>query len=192
MSSPRASELSELAALCGFTGCRRPTRLPAGGPNPHAREPRLLSSCPSPSPGRRRASPGQRRLQPALCAASAVSMASYQQSRIQAYLEKNKIGPLFEVRRWSKGCPEEGVPRQKQITRREGGIETRAQEARPCGLQVAATAAPSQVSWNPARLALPLPGRRQVSAQGPASAWQGSWSHRTVQRSKVTPKTLPH
>lgn len=101
MSSPRVSELSELAALCGLPGCRRPIRLPVAGPDPHPEEPRLVSSCPSPSPSRerRRASPRQRRVvQPALCVAPAVSMASYQQSRIQAYLEKNKIGPLFEVR----------------------------------------------------------------------------------------------
>lgn len=35
-------------------------------------------------------------------------MASHQQTRIQAYLEKNKIGPLFEVRRAPPGtlpCP---------------------------------------------------------------------------------------
>lgn len=43
-----------------------------------------------------------------------LSMASYQQSRIQAYLEKNKIGPLFEVRR----CGGRGA--QTKAERQEG------------------------------------------------------------------------
>ncbi|XP_053517094.1 uncharacterized protein C8orf34 homolog [Artibeus jamaicensis] len=60
-------------------------------------EPKLASSCPRPSPGRRWVGPQQRRVLPALGAGPCcLSMASYQQSRIQAYLEKNKIGPLFE------------------------------------------------------------------------------------------------
>lgn len=39
--------------------------------------------------------PGEEELQPP---PPELFMASHQQTRIQAYLEKNKIGPLFEVR----------------------------------------------------------------------------------------------
>ncbi|XP_054446107.1 LOW QUALITY PROTEIN: uncharacterized protein C8orf34 homolog [Pteronotus mesoamericanus] len=107
MSSPHVSELSELAVPvpCGVSGSQSPTltaRVAAAHAHGQAepatlREPRLASSCPHPSPGRRWVAPRGGALLSTLCAGPCCpSMASYQQSRIQAYLEKNKIGPLFE------------------------------------------------------------------------------------------------
>lgn len=102
------------------------------------------------------------RVQPALCAASAVSMASYQQSRIQAYLEKNKIGPLFEVRR----CGGRGAQTSRSPGGKGGERDRRAGGA-SLWLQVTATAACGPAVLEHTGLALPcLPGRRQVSAAG--------------------------
>lgn len=81
MSSPRASELSELAAPCQASGSQRPTRSQLSGlqPTPVAGaeaaalgEPRLTSSCPGTSLGRR-VDPQQRRVLLALSTAPAVS-----------------------------------------------------------------------------------------------------------------------
>ncbi|KAL4671127.1 hypothetical protein H8959_003836, partial [Pygathrix nigripes] len=109
MSSPQASELSELAALRpGFrlsapharVAPRTATHGRGRGRASHAGQPRLRSSCPGPSPGKRRVVPSggaQPRVLPALSPRSDLfPMASHPQTRIQAYLEKNKIGPLFE------------------------------------------------------------------------------------------------
>ncbi|EAW86946.1 uncharacterized protein C8orf34 isoform 7 [Homo sapiens] len=109
MSSPLASELSELAALRpGFrlsapharVAPRAATHARGRGRASHAGQPRLRSSCPGPSPGKRRVVPSggaQPRVLPALSSRSHLfPMASHPQTRIQAYLEKNKIGPLFE------------------------------------------------------------------------------------------------
>ncbi|XP_011914085.1 PREDICTED: uncharacterized protein C8orf34 homolog isoform X3 [Cercocebus atys] len=109
MSSPLASELSELAALRpGFrlsapharVAPRAATHGRGRGQASHAGQPRLRSSCPGPSPGKRRVVPSggaQPRVLPALSPRShLLPMASHPQTRIQAYLEKNKIGPLFE------------------------------------------------------------------------------------------------
>lgn len=76
-------------------------------------------------------------------------MASHQQTRIQAYLEKNKIGPLFEVRcalagrllrggqRWGRGCPHNGrgPPRSPGERRGEDEFDTLLRQCRhpsPC------------------------------------------------------------
>ncbi|PNJ13955.1 C8orf34 isoform 1 [Pongo abelii] len=109
MSSPLASELSELAALRpGFrlsapharVAPRAATHARGRGQASHAGQPRLRSSCPGPSPGKRKVVPSggaQPRVLPALSPRSHLfPMASHPQTRIQAYLEKNKIGPLFE------------------------------------------------------------------------------------------------
>lgn len=182
----RVSELSELAALRGLPGCGRPIRLPVAGPDPHAGEPRLLSSCPSPSPGRRRASPRQRRVQPARCVASAVSMASYQQSRIQAYLEKNKIGPLFEVRH----CGGRGAQPQADHLAGRGNGDERAGGA-PLWLQVTAVPASGPGVLEHSGLALPCsPGRTQVSAAGPSLSLAGKFEPSDCPALQVTPKTL--
>ncbi|XP_059022249.1 uncharacterized protein C8orf34 homolog isoform X2 [Mustela lutreola] len=110
MSSPLVSELTELAAPRPGFRLSAPQALAAPGAVAHARgpgsarrawgaeAPELLSRLQS--GGKRRAVPWLRRtaarfsltLPGPIC----VSMASHQQSRIQAYLEKNKIGPLFE------------------------------------------------------------------------------------------------
>ncbi|XP_049489260.1 LOW QUALITY PROTEIN: uncharacterized protein C8orf34 homolog [Panthera uncia] len=109
MSSPLASELTELAAPRPSFRLSAPHALAAPGAAAHARgrgcarhagEPRLWSSCPGSSPGEKgRLSPGpgaRPRALPHSPRPLLLSMASHQQSRIQAYLEKNKIGPLFE------------------------------------------------------------------------------------------------
>ncbi|XP_032615496.2 LOW QUALITY PROTEIN: uncharacterized protein C8orf34 homolog [Hylobates moloch] len=109
MSSPFASELSELAALRpGFrlsapharVAPRAATHVRGRGRASHAGQRRLRSSCPGPSPGKTRVVPSggaQPRVLPALSPRSGLfPMASHPQTRIQAYLEKNKIGPLFE------------------------------------------------------------------------------------------------
>ncbi|XP_044919163.1 uncharacterized protein C8orf34 homolog isoform X8 [Mustela putorius furo] len=110
MSSPLVSELTELAAPRPGFRLSAPRALAAPGAVAHARGPgsaRRAWGAEAPellfrlqSGGKRRAVPWLRRtaarfsltLPGPIC----VSMASHQQSRIQAYLEKNKIGPLFE------------------------------------------------------------------------------------------------
>ncbi|XP_070337229.1 uncharacterized protein C8orf34 homolog isoform X2 [Equus asinus] len=105
MSSPLASELSELAAPCRASGSQRPahSRLPALQPTPAPGAERRAGEAEAPELLSRLQSGGKEGCFPAeahgfahsprpLC----LSMASHQQSRIQAYLEKNKIGPLFE------------------------------------------------------------------------------------------------
>ncbi|XP_058898611.2 LOW QUALITY PROTEIN: uncharacterized protein C8orf34 homolog [Kogia breviceps] len=113
MSAPLASELSELAAPRPGFRLSAPHALAAPAAAAHVRagsrarrarraapgEPGLPSSCPGPGPGESRVSPGRgARLRglPHSPRPIGLSMASHQQSRIQAYLEKNKIGPLFE------------------------------------------------------------------------------------------------
>ncbi|XP_039072853.1 LOW QUALITY PROTEIN: uncharacterized protein C8orf34 homolog [Hyaena hyaena] len=109
MSSPLASELTELAAPRPGFRLSAPHALAAPGAAAHARgrgcvrhagEPRLWSPCPGSSPGKKEGCPLAEAHGRALFLHSPrphlLSMASHQQSRIQAYLEKNKIGPLFE------------------------------------------------------------------------------------------------
>ncbi|XP_010968920.2 LOW QUALITY PROTEIN: uncharacterized protein C8orf34 homolog [Camelus bactrianus] len=110
MSAPLTSELCELAAPCPGFRLSAPHALVAPAAAAHAGvrsrarraapgEPRLPSSCPGPGPGERRGVPGggaRPRGLPHSPRPARLSMASRQQSRIQAYLEKNKIGPLFE------------------------------------------------------------------------------------------------
>ncbi|KAF6098721.1 vestibule 1 [Phyllostomus discolor] len=108
MSSPHVSELSELAVpvLCGVSGSQSSTLATpvaaahAHGPGrapPGLGSPGLLAPVPAPVLGEGGWAPSRgafcRHSAPGPCC---FSMASYQQSRIQAYLEKNKIGPLFE------------------------------------------------------------------------------------------------
>ena len=94
------------------------------------------------------------------------SMASHQQSRIQAYLEKNRIGPLFEVRRWGAGGPvclrKKGVQNTPEgSTGREG----RHRRGAPVAPVLWHSLCPGQVSWNAAaRSPLRLPGRGQVNS----------------------------
>lgn len=72
-------------------------------------------------------------------------MASHQQTRIQAYLEKNKIGPLFEVRR--------APPRRGRLP--WGPWPLRAGASRVSGREGAGRRAPAALS---ARVPSPHPG----------------------------------
>lgn len=138
------------------------------GPARRAREAELSRSRPGPARGKE-VVPGRGarpRALPALCGRSCLSMASHQQSRIQAYLEKNKIGPLFEVRRCGRGRSRlsfgEGVRNTPQG--RRDGEQTRGRE-RLCE---------GQVSWNSAGRALRgLPERGQVRSGGPSLSLAG-------------------
>ncbi|XP_064123853.1 LOW QUALITY PROTEIN: uncharacterized protein C8orf34 homolog [Loxodonta africana] len=108
MSSPLAAELSELAVVPGIAAVGAPrahrARLPGLPPTlEHYRgagAAEVPSLRPRPKSRERRVVPGRGarpRGLPALSPqAGLLSMASHQQTRIQAYLEKNKIGPLFE------------------------------------------------------------------------------------------------
>ncbi|XP_077873270.1 uncharacterized protein C8orf34 homolog isoform X10 [Ictidomys tridecemlineatus] len=106
MSSPLALELSELAAQRPGFRHSAPHDLASPGVVAHARAeggtsrarvaeaPKLLSR---PHFGAKEGCPPRRRtVARSSRGRFSVSMASHQQTRIQAYLEKNKIGPLFE------------------------------------------------------------------------------------------------
>nr|XP_020750630.1 uncharacterized protein C8orf34 homolog isoform X2 [Odocoileus virginianus texanus] len=109
MSARLASELCELAAPRPGFRLSAPHALaaPAAAAHARARSPSSPlrgsrgSRAPGPAPVQRKAgvSPGRGARPRALPLAPwpfGLSMASHQQSRIQAYLEKNRIGPLFE------------------------------------------------------------------------------------------------
>nr|XP_003408262.2 LOW QUALITY PROTEIN: uncharacterized protein C8orf34 homolog [Loxodonta africana] len=108
MSSPLAAELSELAVVPGIAAVGAPrahrARLPGLPPTlEHYRgagAAEVPSLRPRPKSRERRVVPGRGARPcglPALSPqAGLLSMASHQQTRIQAYLEKNKIAPLFE------------------------------------------------------------------------------------------------
>lgn len=118
MSARLASELCELAAPRPSFRLSEPHALaaPAAAAHARARSPSSPlrgspgSRAPGPAPVQRKAgvSPGRGARSHPLPLPPwpfGLSMASHQQSRIQAYLEKNRIGPLFEVRRWGAGGP---------------------------------------------------------------------------------------
>ncbi|XP_012578562.1 PREDICTED: LOW QUALITY PROTEIN: uncharacterized protein C8orf34 homolog [Condylura cristata] len=105
MSSLLASELSEFAVRCLGFRLSAPHALLVPGLQPRRAESatpgkQRLGRSLGPSPKKRRLVPlrgfGRPCGLPSLSVAPSVLMASHQQSRIQAYLEKNKIGPLFE------------------------------------------------------------------------------------------------
>ncbi|XP_067568213.1 uncharacterized protein C8orf34 homolog isoform X4 [Pseudorca crassidens] len=112
MSAPFASELSELAAPRPGFRLSAPHALAAPAAAAHVRagsrarraaprrgSPGSRAPVPAPVQGKAGVSPGRGarpRGLPHSPRPIGLSMASHQQSRIQAYLEKNKIGPLFE------------------------------------------------------------------------------------------------
>ncbi|XP_070658739.1 uncharacterized protein C8orf34 homolog isoform X3 [Bos indicus] len=109
MSARLASELCELAAPRPSFRLSAPHALaaPAAAAHARARSPSSPlrgsrgSRAPGPAPVQRKAgvSPGRGARPHSLPLSPwpfGLSMASHQQSRIQAYLEKNRIGPLFE------------------------------------------------------------------------------------------------
>lgn len=133
MSGRLASELCELAAPRPGFRLSAPHALaaPAAAAHARARSPSSPlrgsrgSRAPGPAPVQRKAgvSLGRGARPRALPLAPwpfALSMASHQQSRIQAYLEKNRIGPLFEVRRWGAGGPTCLRKKGCRTPRREG------------------------------------------------------------------------
>lgn len=179
MSARLASELCELAAPRPSFRLSAPHALaaPAAAAHARARSPSSPlrgsrgSRAPGPAPVQRKAgvSPGRGARPHSLPLSPwpfGLSMASHQQSRIQAYLEKNRIGPLFEVRRWGAGGPvclrKKGVQNTPEgSTGREG----RHRRGAPVAPVLWHSLCPGQVSWNAAaRSPLRLPGRGQVNS----------------------------
>lgn len=189
MSSPLASELTELAAPRPGFRLSAPHALAAPGAAAHARGRgcarhaggaealELLSRLQS--GGKKEGCPPAqahgRALSRTLRGPFCLSMASHQQSRIQAYLEKNKIGPLFEVRRCGGGRSRLYLGEGVQNTRREGGTANKCAGGVAVRPQFAGIrSARARGSGNAAgRAPCRLPGRGQVSWRGPSVSLAG-------------------